>query len=189
MRCWAMRHLTPKDYLDMPWKDGGGVTTQLCIHPEGATVAGGFDWRLSMARVDRGGPFSRFEGHDRHLALLEGEGFELRTPQGLHRMDRPLIPFAFPGEAAVEARLLGGPCRDFNLILRREAWRGDLTLHEGPGPLPEAPLRLLFAVSPARVGAFQLAPGDLLMGDLGAPWPALEGEAPRALLARLWPKA
>jgi hypothetical protein len=183
-----MRHLTPEDYLDMPWKDGGGVTTQLIVRPEGATVAGGFDWRLSRARVAAGGPFSCFDGYDRHLVLLEGEGFILHFEDRIHRMDRPLLPLAFPGEAKVQAELLGGPCTDFNLIARRERWRSELILLQDTGPLPPAPVRALHALSPLQIGATTLAAGDTLVLEGDESPRAFLGPAPRALLARLWPR-
>lgn len=183
-----MRLLTPAGYIDMPWKDGGGVTTQLCIRPEGATVAGGFEWRLSKARVGAGGPFSRFEGYDRHLLLLEGDGFDLHLPDRIHRMDQPLLPFAFPGETEVQAELLGGPCTDFNLIARRACWRSELQVLEGPGPLPEAPLRALHALTAFRVGDLALAAGDTLLLEADEGPLERQGPSPRALLARLWPR-
>ena len=45
------RLLKPSDYRAMPWKNGGGITTELLIEPEGATLESGFQWRLSMADV------------------------------------------------------------------------------------------------------------------------------------------
>jgi environmental stress-induced protein Ves len=179
-----MRRLRATDYLAMPWKDGGGTTTQIHIHPEGAGVASGFDWRLSMAQVERGGPFSRFERCDRHLLLLEGEGMELRVDGRLHRMDAPLTPFAFPGEAEVTATLLGGPCRDFNLIVRREGWRSALTVITAAGLLPDAPVSALFALQALSVDGLELEAGDTLLDAKGH----LSGSPVRAILAQLWPR-
>jgi len=52
--------LIPADAMRrMPWKNGGGVTTEIAIAPEGATLDN-FDWRVSTAQVDAAGPFSRF---------------------------------------------------------------------------------------------------------------------------------
>ncbi|MBR7784673.1 HutD family protein, partial [Undibacterium luofuense] len=43
-----MRHWTLHDYLTMPWKNGGGSTTELAVFPEQAGLDQ-FIWRLSTA--------------------------------------------------------------------------------------------------------------------------------------------
>ena len=53
------------------WKNGGGVTHELAVWPDGADLSG-FDARLSMAEVAADGPFSAFPGIDRTLAVLDG---------------------------------------------------------------------------------------------------------------------
>ena len=53
------------------WKNGGGVTHELAVWPDGADLSR-FDARLSMAEVAADGPFSAFAGIDRTLAVLEG---------------------------------------------------------------------------------------------------------------------
>ena len=64
-----MRVLRRADYRRMPWKNGGGWTTQLAAFPESdATVP--FDWRVSIAEIESDGAFSAFPGYDRHIALL-----------------------------------------------------------------------------------------------------------------------
>ena len=113
-----MAVLRAGDFREMPWKNGAGTTLELAVHPPGATVDD-FDWRVSMARVDRSGPFSRFDGVDRTILLVEGDGFELIGPGWRTRLDRPLEPFRFDGAQVVECRLLGGPVRDFNVMTRR----------------------------------------------------------------------
>ena len=57
---------------EIPWKNGGGSTRQLAIHPPQASLDD-FAWRISCARVRGAGPFSAFPGIQRSLALLEGE--------------------------------------------------------------------------------------------------------------------
>ena len=61
-----MRILRAPDYRVMPWKNGGGTTTEVAVSPEGAGLDH-FDWRISMARVEQDGPFSTFPGIDRTL--------------------------------------------------------------------------------------------------------------------------
>ena len=68
-----MQVLRAENYRRMPWKNGGGETTEIAVFPAGAGLDD-FDWRVSMARVESSGPFSVFPGIDRTLAILEGEG-------------------------------------------------------------------------------------------------------------------
>ena len=43
-----MRRLTAKDYRIMPWKNGGGTTTEIAVFPAGASLET-FEWRFSPA--------------------------------------------------------------------------------------------------------------------------------------------
>ena len=132
------RKLGPGEYREMPWKNGGGSTTELLIEPPGATLAGGFLWRLSMAAVADSGPFSRFPGIDRTLLLLEGNGLELdHGPQGQAWLRGPLEPVAFSGDWTTRGRLLDGPCRDFNVMSDRSKVRHEVRILR-PGPVPAA---------------------------------------------------
>lgn len=114
--------LIPADAMRrMPWKNGGGVTTEIAIAPPGATLDN-FDWRVSTAQVDAAGPFSRFAGMDRSLAVIAGGRLTM------HRADAEAVtlapgeaPARFPGEADVHATL-DAPLSDFNVMTRRDAW-------------------------------------------------------------------
>ncbi|WP_206952793.1 HutD/Ves family protein [Trinickia acidisoli] len=114
-----------------PWKNGGGVTREIAAYPVGASLET-FVWRVSVADVEQAGPFSRFLGIDRTLVLLAGVGMDLIEAAGaVHALREPLSIARFDGEAALEARLVGGATRDFNLMVRRdrasavlEVWRG-----------------------------------------------------------------
>ncbi len=119
--------LTPADYRRMPWKNGGGHTLEIAADPPGAGMAS-FAWRVSIADVERDGPFSVFPGVDRTLVLLAGAGMRLTgagAPLALHA---PYEPVRFAGEAALQCALVAGPTRDFNLMVRREAAAGDVTV-------------------------------------------------------------
>ncbi|WP_375768355.1 HutD family protein [Archangium gephyra] len=121
-----MRRLGPADYRDMPWKNGGGVTRELLKLPHPSDPAR-FLARLSIATVGASGPFSVFPGVDRTLMILDGAGVVL-TIHGERDvvLDRRWQPFAFPGEAEIQCRLLGGSVRDFNLMVDRAVARGSL---------------------------------------------------------------
>lgn len=108
-----------------PWKNGGGSTQELACWPPGADM-NSFEWRVSLATVDRPGPFSVFPGIDRQIMLLSGDGLHLRSPGWEHRLEARWQPFAFSGDDAVDGAMLGGTSKDFNLMVRRGAWTGAL---------------------------------------------------------------
>lgn len=98
------------------WRNGGGTTRELIALP-----AGGDAWcvRVSVADVEADGAFSSFPGVRRWFAVLEGEGVELTIDGGervvVRRGDAPV---AFDGGVPTHCRLLDGPTRDLNLMLR-----------------------------------------------------------------------
>lgn len=114
-----MQILRASDYRSMPWKNGGGVTTEIAVSPGGSGLED-FDWRISMARVESSGPFSTFAGIDRTLSILEGEGMLLnvdgRIPIGLTARSQPLL---FPADVPATAALIRGPILDLNVMTRR----------------------------------------------------------------------
>ena len=71
-----MHILRAENYRRMRWKNGGGETAEIAVSPDSAGLDD-FDWRVSMATVEAGGPFSMFAGVDRTLSILEGEGILL----------------------------------------------------------------------------------------------------------------
>ncbi|CAO3457540.1 HutD/Ves family protein [Azospirillum largimobile] len=130
--------LSPADHRRVPWKNGGGVTTELAVEPtsgpnSGPTSDSRFLWRVSIADVVEPGPFSAFPGYDRLIAVVEGDGMRLSVdgapPVERHRLDPA---FAFPGEAAVWCEPTAGPIRDVNLMLDRASATGTLTLLADP---------------------------------------------------------
>ncbi len=119
------RVLSPADYRRMPWKNGGGHTTEIAVHPADAGSAS-FVWRISVAEIDRNGPFSRFPGIDRTLVLLSGDGIRLTGAGDPMELQTPYEPVTFAGEAPIDCSLIGGPTRDFNLMVRRDAAHGEV---------------------------------------------------------------
>ncbi len=116
------RILRSSDYQRMPWKNGGGTTTEIW---KAMSPASEMLWRLSIADVASDGPFSEFPGIDRWIMVIDGNGMEL-TIEGIgpKRLDRHYEPLFFPGDARTRCRLLGGPIRDFNFMIRRNFGRG-----------------------------------------------------------------
>jgi len=124
-----MQVIAYQDLIATPWKNGAGVTRELACYPAGATLDD-FLWRVSIAEVGQSGPFSRYDGVDRVIALLDGDGMRLQFAHGArYDLTKRFAPFAFRGEDSVHARLVGTPSRDFNLMLRRGAAQGTLEVH------------------------------------------------------------
>jgi len=130
-----------------PWKNGGGVTREIVCWPPGAGMDR-FDWRISIAHIASDGPFSAFAGVDRVITLLEGAGVRLHTADHAidHRLDTPLAPFAFAGEAPIQADLLNGDCHDFNVMTRRAVCHADVSVQRIGARLPTAGQGLLLAM-------------------------------------------
>lgn len=147
----------------MPWKNGGGTTREIvCIaRAEGlgrtaaakamAEASSGepFDWRVSIATIDRAGPFSAFAGIDRTIMLLEGAGVRLRSRDGAidHALDTPLAPFAFSGDVALDCELLGGASTDFNVMTRRGRLRAEVCVLREGGDVAACDAGLLLALN------------------------------------------
>lgn len=122
-----MHIIRADDHRAMPWKNGGGITYEVAIDPPGARSLDAFDWRVSMARVESDGPFSRFAGIDRSLAVMQGDGLRLvvdGTNIELGPNSRPLV---FSGDVPVTATLVNGPILDLNVMTRRDVFRHRLT--------------------------------------------------------------
>lgn len=128
-----MRMLRAESYRRMRWKNGGGETAEIAVSPDGAGLDD-FGWRVSMATVEAGGPFSIFPGVDRTLSILEGEGMMLDIEgQGTVTLTAAADPYSFPADAATSAELVGGPITDLNVMTRRGLYRHKVASREFDG--------------------------------------------------------
>jgi environmental stress-induced protein Ves len=171
-----MRILRAADYRVMPWKNGGGTTTEIAVSPERAGLDD-FDWRISMARVETSGPFSSFAGIDRTLSVLEGEGIVLDVA-GLPptRLTTASVPFAFPGDVSTSAALIGGPITDLNIMTRRGRMAHEVERRPFSAEIrlaPRADTTLVLAVGAGATlftdDAPSLEPLDMLIVDRDSP--------------------
>jgi environmental stress-induced protein Ves len=106
-----------------PWRNGGGETREIVCQSAGEH----FDWRASIATIAQDGPFSAFSGIDRSITLLEGAGVRLYSAGQIdHRLQNIGEPFAFSGDVALDATLLGGSSQDFNIMTRRGHWAANV---------------------------------------------------------------
>jgi len=174
------RVLTPADYRETAWKNGGGRTTELAIHPPGAGLAH-FAWRVSIADVQQDGPFSDFDGVDRTLVLLRGAGMLLTAGGATLDIRVPFEPVAFAGEIAYACVLCDGPVQDFNLMVRRSVAHGRVdVVRDTAGAVRPAAFRLCYV---ARGACECLLPGRaaLKVPERGALAVEADGEAPATL--------
>ena len=157
-----MHIIRAADCLVMPWKNGGGTTTEIAVAPAGASLDD-FDWRISMAHVGQDGPFSAFPGVDRTLSVLTGSGITLAFGDGERvRLDRTSAPCPFAADRAVEGLLVDGPIDDLNVMSRRGRWNHRVERLSGAGALSAAEGLLVLV---ARKGEWQVNGAPLAAGD------------------------
>lgn len=170
-----MTILRAADYKSMPWKNGGGVTVEIAIHPAGASV-NDFDWRISMATVAQNGPFSIFPGIDRTLAIIEGNGMSLSMAgHGAIELTTASAPLPFAADVPVDATLMGGPIVDLNVMTRRSSFSHRVDRLCGSCAVEEAAgTRLVLALDPVTVfnrnRRVHLSRLDSLLIEDGAPF-------------------
>ena len=162
-----MQILRASQYRRVPWRNGGGETLEILVYPADAGTE--FEWRVSMAPVTAPGPFSRFEGIDRVLTVIEGKGILLAL-DGAAPVMVDAAPVAFSGDIPCTATLVDGPIVDLNVMTRRGRWRSDVRWAEAHDPIASGGHHLVLAAGgplSGHVGAtrFALAPRDALLLD------------------------
>jgi environmental stress-induced protein Ves len=138
--------LDPDGYQRTPWKNGGGVTTDIAFD--------GDVWRFSRTPITVAGPFSDYTGFDRLQVLVAGSGLVLQTPAGEIDVRQPFRPVRFAGETPIVSRLESGPVEVVNLMGERSRVRIDLAVLEA-GRTPDLGPGLHIAYCPggrARLG-------------------------------------
>jgi uncharacterized protein len=121
-----MRIIRFLELRQVPWKNGGGITREIAVSWAGDSLI----WRLSMADVAVDGPFSKFDGLQRILTVIEGNGMELTNPNGRLQADYG-VPVHFDGALDIQSRLKDGPLRDLNLIYDPALCEGDVAVIAG----------------------------------------------------------
>jgi len=101
----------------VPWKNGGGSTTQIAVFPPDAGFED-FDWRISLATIAEDGAFSAFPGVERTLALVDGHGMTLEIDGDATLLSKADPVAVFDGESRVVAKLNRGASTDFNVMTR-----------------------------------------------------------------------
>lgn len=91
---------------------------------------------MSIAMVPERGPFSRFEGIDRWIACVAGQGMRVQVDGAWHSVPRHGDALAFAGEAECTGEPVGANVRDANLMVRRDTWRAHMSVRRGGEALP-----------------------------------------------------
>ena len=122
-----MRMIRARDLTRTPWKNGGGETMEIAVYPVDAKLDD-FEWRVSMAIVDAGGPFSTFPHIDRTLTILDGGPLGLKINDGAEIvLNSTSNPLSFAGDLPTSAKLYGTRVTDLNVMTRRGIFRHHVT--------------------------------------------------------------
>jgi environmental stress-induced protein Ves len=115
-----MKRVHLQDQPATPWRNGGGTTRDLLTWP---APDEGWQVRVSVALIDRSGPFSVFAGVARWFTVLEGAGVHLDLPAGRHTLRPGDAPLHFDGADAPGCELIGGATHDLNFMAPHAAGR------------------------------------------------------------------
>jgi environmental stress-induced protein Ves len=158
--------LRRREYRAVPWQNGGGITHDIVV--DGAPVA---QRRLSLATIDRDGPFSDLRGYARTIVLAAGAGFTLAFADGTHAtLDRLGARWDFAGETMPDCSLRAGSVQAFNVMAHRESARAEV---EVAYRLPHVPWRergpaYVFVIAgDLAAGAESIGEHDTLFIDVG----------------------
>jgi len=177
------------------WKNGGGVTQEVAVSPPGSGFAD-FRWRISIATVTGGGPFSVFPATDRELVVLNGVlrlSIEGRG-EVVVRSGSPSVRFA--GDVPCIGEPQEAPVTDLNVMTRRGEFSSRtswLTVDRQNTLRARAGRTFLFAVDPvtliARDLAYELHARDLAELEPEDGEVSLVAHSARIVLIELTPSA
>jgi environmental stress-induced protein Ves len=105
-------------YRQVSWRNGSGSARDIAVHPAGAGMSERFGWRVTLAEIDRDGPFSVYEPEiERVITLLDGAGFDLEfdAAPGISLAEQHM-PARFRGHWQADCRLKGARCIVFNIL-------------------------------------------------------------------------
>lgn len=128
----ATRVISADRYHRQRWRNGLGWTRQIAASSEGED----WNWRLSIAEIERDAAFSTFPGIERELVLLHGNGLRLCFDDGQRVvLPAPHARHRFSGQRGLRGELIDGPTHDFNLMWRPRALQAELLLRPLAGPM------------------------------------------------------
>tara|TARA_R110002049_G_scaffold23781_5_gene84550 strand:- start:1733 stop:2302 length:570 start_codon:yes stop_codon:yes gene_type:complete len=171
-------------YGDLPasvWKNGGGITREIARGDHTGRMA----WRLSMAEVAQDGAFSDFNGYQRILTVIRGNGMVLHSPDTAMHAPR-LVPVTFDGATPIKATLTQGPLEDLNLIFDPLLCTGTVSILADGATIAAGGSDVIAVVCVS--GTLALADSDLRQGDcalLGPNTAPIDTADATALVVRL----
>lgn len=115
-----------EDQPVVPWRNGGGVTREIAVHTD-PDAPSQILWRVSAATIAAAGPFSRFDGIDRTLAVIDGNGLVLQSGPDRITLTTDSAPYAFDGERDIFADNIDGPTVDLNVMTLRGTFTHTVT--------------------------------------------------------------
>jgi environmental stress-induced protein Ves len=143
--------LKSEDYVRSPWKNGGGIFTDIAgAHRADAAVKdwNSLLWRFASTPIVAPGPFSHMPGIDRLQMVVAGRGLVLKSPSQEFDEREPFTTVRFTGELEIVTVLESGPVEVVNLMARRDAAEIELLALREPGDRPlSAGTHLVYAVS------------------------------------------
>lgn len=125
--------MTPAQYQRMPWKNGLGETLEIMRLEDESGVR----FRLSQAAVVENGAFSFFDGLQRTLVMLSGNGVALSCEteaddKTQHVLSHALEQASFSGAATTYATLADGPIEDLNIMVRKADTSASVVSYRSP---------------------------------------------------------
>ncbi|MBR0785156.1 HutD/Ves family protein [Bradyrhizobium iriomotense] len=143
--------LRPEDYTRSPWKNGGGIFTDIAGAYRADSPVKDWNcllWRFASTPVVAPGPFSHMPGIDRLQMVVKGRGLVLKSPTQEFDEREPFTTVRFTGELEIVTALEEGPVEVVNLMARRGAAEIELAALREPGERPlSAGTHLVYAVS------------------------------------------
>jgi environmental stress-induced protein Ves len=143
--------LKSEDYTRSPWKNGGGIFTDIAGAHRADASAKDWDsllWRFASTPIVAPGPFSFMPGIDRLQMVVSGRGLVLKSPTQAFDEREPFTTVRFTGEMEIVTELEAGPVEVVNLMARRGAAEIALVALREPGDRPlSAGTHLVYAVS------------------------------------------
>lgn len=128
--------LTAENYTCSPWKNGGGVFTDIADAHRADAPVKDWDsllWRFASTPIVAPGPFSYMPGIDRLQMVVGGRGLVLKGRDREFDEREPFTTVRFTGELAIVTELEAGPVEVVNLMARRGAVEIELSALTEPG--------------------------------------------------------
>lgn len=138
-----------------PWRNGGGITRTI--------AARGSEWRISLAQVERDGPYSRFDGITRVSFVLRGSGVVLRHEATTVLLE-PFEAVEYDGGKAWNASLVNGPVTALNVMSVAGRYRTRLRAIRDVTTVPPGCAAVVVALDS---GCGYVEPGTSASGTVG----------------------